>query len=93
MRSCRFPEVEGREEIQRNVFTPGETNCACTILLNLSTTLARLHSLMSFRSGSPRRGRNEVATRAKGEGRGRVEQAGGQAGKRTVPAWFLPEFA
>lgn len=44
------------------MFTPGETNCACTILLNLSTTLPRLHSLMSFRSGGPGQGRNEVWT-------------------------------
>lgn len=44
------------------MFTPGETNCACTILLNLSTTLPRLHSLMSFRSGGPGHGRNEVWT-------------------------------
>lgn len=59
-----------REEILQNVFTPGETNCACTILLNLSTTLARLHSLMSFRSGSRSgQGRNEVGTSGKGWGR------------------------
>lgn len=79
----RIPEQREREEtFSRNVFTPGETNCACTILLNLSTTLARLHSLMSFRSGGRSGwGRNEVGTSAR-RGGGRSVGASGAADGR-----------
>lgn len=72
------------------MFTPGETNCACTILLNLSTTLPRLHSLMSFRSGGPGQGRNEVWTDGKGAG---VCSSKRDEGGWSVPVWFLLEFA
>jgi len=67
VRSCGILHT-GKGTGRQNVFTPSETNCACTILLNLSTTLPRLHSLMSFRSGGPGQARNEVWT----DGRGRV---------------------
>jgi hypothetical protein len=59
VRSCGILHT-GKGTGRQNVFTPSETNCACTILLNLSTTLPRLHSLMSFRSGGPGQARNEV---------------------------------
>lgn len=61
-----MPSMAG---LARYVFTPGKTNCACTILLNLSTTLPRLHSLMSFRSGGPGQEHNEVGDAPVLEGR------------------------
>lgn len=67
------------------MFTPGETNCACTILLNLSTTLPRLHSLMSFRSGGPGHGRNEVWT---GERDGCTRASGMRAGVECAGSVF-----
>lgn len=85
---CRAGERE-KGAAHQNVFTPGETNCACTILLNLSTTLPRLHSLMSFRSGGPGQGRNEVWT----DERGRVCSSKRDEGGWSVSVWFLLEFA
>lgn len=87
-RSCGILHV-GKGTAHQNVFTPGETNCACTILLNLSTTLPRLHSLMSFRSGGPGQARNEVWT----DERGRVYSSRRDESGWSVPVRFLPEFA